>query len=244
MRTKNLFNVLIMSSLVLFLSGCSKDDDDAKNKTTIRFGSTFNQGSTHKSGLAQSLVIDNFVINISEIEIEFDDDDPLFDDHHYTDEYEFKGPFVVDLVKNGSPFFTAVINTDKLPNAVYDEIEFEFEAGKNRDSQMYGKSVLVKGQIDNKPFVYWTGEEFEVEIEFEELIRINRPNSIINVSFDLSTLFNPALGGIDITVAKDGNNDGLIEIYPQDPDGNGALAKMITKKMKSIIKAFEDRYDD
>ena len=64
------------------------------------------------------------------------------------------------------------------------------------------------------------------------------------MSFDLNYLFDPEYSGIDIIAALDGNKDGVIEIYPGDPDGNHNLAKLIVKRIKDIVEAFEDSYDD
>lgn len=110
---------------------------------------------------------------------------------------------------------------------------------------MYGKTMIIKGAIDGIPFIYWADKEIEMEIEFDELIYLSDAhNALLTVSFDLGALFNPALGGVDITSARDGNNDGVIEIYKNDPDGNSDLANAIWSKIKHIIKAFEDIYDD
>ena len=59
------------------------------------------------------------------------------------------------------------------------------------------------------------------------------------LDFDLSLLFN-SVGGIDLTQAADGNEDGLIEISPQDPDGNNALANEIRNRMKALIDLLDD----
>ena len=248
MKTANLFKTVMIISLIALLSSCSKDKDDAKNKTGIKFQSTWSapKSGDLKSTLADRVALESFKINIAEIEIEFDDDDPLFyDDHHYATEYEFKGPFEIELIRDGNPFEVIILNDVELPAAAYDEIEFEFDKNKNPNSPMYGKTMIIKGHIDGIPFIFWSDKEIEMEIEFDELVYVNDAhNALLTVSFDLGALLNPALGGLDITSAKDRNGDGLIEIYKNDPDGNSDLANSIWKRIKYIIKAFEDRYDD
>ena len=246
MKTANLFKVLLIISLAVFLSSCNKDDN--KSQTTIKFEANY---STAKSTSVKSsnavgvdVIIESFKINIEEIEIEFDDDDPLFATDSCVTDIELEGPFEIDLVKDGNALETTITNNVELPLAAYEEIEFEFSESENSISDMYGKSILIKGTIDGTPFIFWTDEEFEVEIEFEELVNLDEARqAVLTVSFDLTSLFNSALGGIDITSATDGNENGIIEIYPDDPDGNSDLADLIWEKIEYIIEAFEEKYD-
>ncbi len=110
---------------------------------------------------------------------------------------------------------------------------------------MYGKSIRIEGTINGTPFIFWSDEEIEIEIEFEELVYLDEVSrAVLTVSFDLSSLFNPAVGGIDITSATDGNQNGIIEIYPGDPDGNSNLAEQILEKIELIAEAYEDMDED
>ena len=238
--------VVILSLLAIF-SSCSKDDDEVKNKTAIKFQATYptSKSADLKSTLVDGIALESFKINISEIEIEFDENDPMFATDSIATDYELKGPFEIDLMKDGKTLGETIVKNVNLPLAAYDEIEFEFDKNNNKGSEMYGKSVIITGSIDGKPFTFWSDEEMELEIEFDELVTLEDASSaLLTVSFDLNALFNPALGGIDITSAKDGNEDGKIEINPRDPDGNKELAKRIYKKLEQIIEAFEDKYDN
>jgi hypothetical protein len=245
MKTANLFKVLMIITLAIFMSSCNKDDKNAM--ATIKFEGYYQttKSTPAKNLSSGSVVIESFKINIEEIEIEFDDDDPLFATDSCVTDIELEGPFEIDLVKNGDALETFIVNNVELPTAAYEEIEFEFSESENSISDMYGKSILIKGTIDGTPFVFWTDEEFEVEIEFDELVYLDEASrAVLTVSFDLTSLFNSAAGGIDITSATDGNGNGIIEIYPEDPDGNSDLADLIWEKIEYIIEAFEEEYDD
>ncbi|MBS3777411.1 MAG: DUF4382 domain-containing protein, partial [Bacteroidales bacterium] len=194
---------------------------------------------------AEGVVIESFKINIEEIEIEFDDDDPLFETDSFADDHELDGPFEIDLMKDGNALETTIVNDLELPSAAYEEIEFEFSESENSTSDMYGKSIWIEGTIDGTSFIFWSDEENEVEIEFDELVNLDEARkAVLKVSFELGTLFDPEAGGIDITSATDGNEDGTIEIYPEDPDGNSDLADLICEKIEDIIEAFEEDEDD
>lgn len=244
MKTANLFKVLMIISLALFLSSCKKDEKTSL--TTIKFEASYStaKSTSVKSSNTVGIVIESFKINIEEIEIEFDDDDPLFATDSCVTDIELEGPFEIDLVKDGNALETTIANNVELPLAAYEEIEFEFRESENSISEMFGKSILIKGTIDGIPFIFWSDEEFEVEIEFDELVNLEEARqAVLIVSFDLASLFDSAIGGIDITSATDGNENGIIEIYPGDPDGNSDLADLIWEKIEYIIEAFEEKYD-
>lgn len=248
MKTLNLFKAVMIISLAAFLSSCEEDDNNLKSQsqTAIKFGATYQtaKSTLAKSTHAEGVVIESFKINIEEIEIEFDDDDPLFETDSFADDYELDGPFEIDLMKDGNALETTIINDLELPSAAYDEIEFEFSESENSTSDMYGKSIWIEGTIDGTSFIFWSDEENEVEIEFDELVNLEEASkAVLKVSFELGNLFDPEAGGIDITSATDGNENGTIEIYPEDPDGNSDLADLICEKIEDIIEAFEEDED-
>lgn len=247
MKTLNLFKALTIILLAAFVSSCEKNDDNLNSKTAIKFQAT-NQTAklaTAKTTVADGLVVESFKINIAEIEIEFNEDDPMFATDSVASDYDLNGPFEIDLIKEGNALETVIASNVELPAAAYDEIEFEFDMNENPESELFKKTVLLKGTINEMPFIFWSDEELELEIEFEEQVQLQDASSaMLAISFDLTALFNTAMGGIDISSAVDGNEDGIIEISPNDRDGNNKLAEKIYERLEQIIEAFEDQYDD
>lgn len=246
MKALNVFKAVIVLAITVFLISCEKNDDTLKNQTAIKFeaNQTLKSGQLKSTSTAE-VVIESFKINIEEIEIEFNDNDPMFLADSVATDYELEGPFEVDLMKDGNALETTVVKNVELPSAAYDEIEFKFRESENSISMMYGKSILVEGTINGTPFIFWSDEEIEVEIEFEELVDLDEASrAVLTVSFDIASLFDASIGGVDISAAMDTNENGIIEIYPEDPDGNSDLADMVWEKLEVIIEAFEDRYDD
>ncbi len=240
-KSATITRIAILSMVLAFIF-ISCDKDEMKGGLSLKFEAT---QSTLKSTPADNIVIERFVINIGEIELEFDDNDPMFETDSIASDIDLEGPFEVDLMKNGDPLSTTIVQNVELPQAAYDEIEFKFRESENPISEMLGKSILVEGTIGETPFVFWTDEEIEVDIEFEKGVFLEEAEmAIITVSFDVMNLFNPAAGGIDISSATDGNDNGIIEIYPEDPDGNEDLADQLWDKLEDIIEAFEDQYDN
>ena len=240
---KKIIPLFFLVSLVFILTSCEKEDGIKDGNTALKFKGVYNSGIQTKSSALNEVAIETFTINIGEIEFEFDDDN---NNNGLTySEITLKGPFELDLVKDGQGQVVTLINGLNLPETGYDEIEFEFDKNENPISAMYKKSVLIKGTINGTPFIFFTDEEFEMEIEFEEPVDLSEVESaIIMVSFDVQALFDPAQGGIDISNAKDGNGNGIIEIYEDDPDGNEDLAEKVENRLEDIIEAFEDLWDD
>ncbi len=232
-----------MISFLAFLSSCEKDDGLQDGNTALKFKGIYNLSMQTKSSALNGVAIETFTINIEEIEFEFDDDN---NNNGLTySEIKLKGPYEIDLVKDGQGRVVTLINDLNLPKKGYDEIEFEFDKTENPISDMYKKTVLIKGTINGTPFIFFTDEEFEMEIEFEDPVDLSEVESaIIMVSFDVQALFDPAQGGIDIATAQDRNGNGIIEIYEDDPDGNEKLAEKIEDRLDDIIEAFEEEYDN
>lgn len=235
--------------IVVSASSCNENDDinPTDNGATIKFTSSTNdiKSATLKNDTVNGVFVESFTINIGEIELEFDDDDPMFENDSVASDYDLEGPFTIDLMKDGNSLETTLVNNVDLPAAAYDEIEFELDENEDSDSPMYGKSMHIEGTINNTPFVFWSDEEMELELEFGNDVMLEKMReTLITVSLNITSLFDPAWGGIDLTNAVDGNNDGVIEIYPEDPDGNSDLADYVTDKLESALEAYEDSFED
>jgi hypothetical protein len=241
---KNSIKIWIFAVISMYLMSCS--DDEMNRKAALIIKADISESGTSSGRIASDdVVINRFVINIDEIEFEADDDDCDDDDYDDDDccrkygDVELKGPFELELVRDGrinEKLFTGI----NIPNGLYDEIEFEIEKNENRNSEMFGKSVLVEGTIGGTPFLYWYDEDEDFEIEFDDYVLISEDdlNQIV-LTFRIGPLFK-GKKGISLANAQDGNGDGLIEISPRDPDGNRKLASRIWDHFEDIIDAFED----
>ncbi|MDC6350297.1 hypothetical protein PP178_01940 [Zeaxanthinibacter sp. PT1] len=244
---------LALLSTLLFIS-CSKEETgNGEGKMAVSAKSTINDPASNKSSstLKQSnsgLVITNFLINLVEFELEIDveepdmegvedeewDDDGFFDSE---DEIELEGPFALDLMAGQISFLNVTV-----PNGRYEEMEFKINKSTDSSSELFEKSVLIKGTINDIPFIYWNDFMDEIEVDFEDPtmdVTINDATTNLLIDFNLSALFFDA-AGIDLSQAQDGNNDGTIEISPSDEDGNNELAQAIRNKMREVIDLLDD----
>lgn len=241
-------------ALTISLFNCS--DDESVNDPIINNDSSlviqaraiFNgTNTTTRSTVNSDLNLTTFKLNIEELELEFDDIDDDYDDDYEgydddgylnsDDDVELQGPFELDLL-NG----TSNIVTLDLPQGTYESIEFEFDENENPNSDLFNKTILIEGTIDGTPFEFWHDFEEELEIDYEnsaQNISISNGINTIVMNFDLDNLFNTS-SGIDLSVATDNDGDGVIEINPNDNDGNNDLADDIKDKISDIIDLLDD----
>ena len=243
MKTRFLLFTVFGVLLTALLGSCTKEDKGNANVNFQAVNSTVRMKTTPVSGV----VINTFKVNIDEIEFEFDDvaDDQFPDGEAYS-ELELQGPFEIDLVANGNTQLTNLVAGVELPQAAFDELEFDFDQSQNRNSPLFGRSILVRGTINGVPFEYFsTIDEFTVELEFEPPVNLAAAGGVsVTVSIDLASIFDPLRGGVDISRATDGNGNGTIEIHLLDNDGNRALADRIDDAIWRAIDTIEERWDD
>ena len=241
------FKKIAISMFVFGLAGvfvaCSNDDDspgipDGEGRLAISAGATYNPMMSGQGQKTTVVELSSFRVNFSEIELEYDgiiDEDNMYGSE---DDIELKGPFEIELLSPTPVTFANVL----LPNGRLEEIEFEFEKNANPQSTLFNQSMRMEGTINGTPFVFWHDFEEEIEVEFEEggehTIILNDENGI-TIDFDLTTVLD-ATPTVDLSSAVDGNGNGIIEIGPNDTDGNQALAQA----MKQAIKAQIDLYDN
>lgn len=239
---------------VFTLISCSKDESGSdfgklalSAKSTTTATSSSKQATSSKS-VAEGIEVTGFMINLVEFELELDVeelemenesnedwyDDGAFD---FEDEIELDGPFTLDLMAGQISFLNVTV-----PNGNYEELEFKINKNNDENSEMFGKSVLIRGTVNDVPFVFWHNFMDEVEVDFEDPtvdVSIAGNTESLVIDFNLSILFN-TVDGIDLSQATDNNNDGTIEISPSDEDGNNDLAQVMRNRMKDIIDLIDD----
>jgi hypothetical protein len=229
-----------------------------------------------KSALAglPAIVFDTFLINIEDIKFEFEESnngnnntddsscndnsddcscddksgdcpcDDACNDSTY-DDIEAEGPYLIDImspeVLNGM-----VLDSYTIPNAVYDEVEFELARyGLTDNSKMIDRSVYLAGTIDGNRFRFWTNQTAKIEIEFPDQspVSINGENAKLYIDISLGKI-KANLEAMNLTSAVDGNSNGYIEIGNDDTDGNNALAKSLLKAITGCFDLDDENDED
>jgi len=240
MKLTKFIPAFLIAFILFNLTSCSNDEVSNEGNVALKAKASFNNTSKKENALSKNqatITITSFKINVREIEFEVDDDD-LENEDLYS-KLELEGPFELDLLSGNTTI--NIINTT-IPNNVYDEIEFDLYKSTDVDSDMYEKSIQIKGEIDGTPFIFWHDMMDEFEVDYSNnIVDLVIDGSVTNITinFDLSIIFG-ATSSIDFSLATDNNNNGLIEIYPNDDDGNRDLADFI----KNLLKESADLQDD
>lgn len=237
MKTNKITPMIIAIFLIALTISCSKDNSiltdvasvgnvDLKAKATIT--NTTPKNSSSAKGLFNNLNITSLKINIKNIEFGVNENEGEHmnpNDSIYHD-LELDGPFLLDLASGNT---TIDIANVQIPNNVYDKVQFELNKNTNPNSTIFGKSIEIKGDINGVPFIFWTDAEEEMKVNFSATntnIVVNGTTTTTTINFNLNTIFGAA-STIDFSLAVDGNTDGIIEISPDNIDGNADLADLI-----------------
>jgi hypothetical protein len=246
MKAKSLFTV---GALALGLIACGDDAENPNSNVSIIAKASVGGTTTSNSGarMLSGVVLEEFKINIHEIEFEYEEPEMETDaeEDAWENVYEdvkLKGPFEVNLLSESGAALDQLLTSTSIPNGNFEEIEFKLHKNEDAGSAMYGKSVYASGTINGTPFIFWHDTDEEFEIDFEDVnknIALRGQSLDVIINFNLSLLFD-SVNGIDISSATDGNGDGVIEISPEDEDGNQELADIL----KDAIEDATDLIDD
>lgn len=254
---KKLKLVFIFVALVSFLSSCSTDGGSS-NVMKISAKATYTAAAKNGGNVTQDagVVLTSFKINIKEIEFKLaesesgddhgddnSDDHGSGDDNHDgmfngEDDIELNGPWELDLLNQAAP-----ITTVTIANGTYEEVEFKLNKSLVSTSPLFNKTVEIRGTINGAPFVFWHNFEAQFEIDYHDTA-----TSLVvsNSSFDLvfNIDLNQVLSEVNLTAAVDGNGNGIIEIGPDDTDGNNALAQQLNDHIEDHCEMEDNHHQN
>ncbi|RTZ01253.1 hypothetical protein EKM02_06895 [Flavobacterium sp. RSP49] len=227
----------ILALLTLVISSCTNDPASGGNVTLKASAvSTTAKTSLNARTAASTVVFTDFKINIGNIEFETDMEDAMYSMDPKYDDVKLNGPFLLDLLDPNltlSPFITSV----NVPNARYEEIEFKFEKSTLLD-EMNGKTYLIKGTINGKPFIIWSDEDAELELDFEDQNKdftINSNDLSLNIKIHLDALMNKLTTLADQGLLLDTDGDGVIEISTGNDDSHNDIGDFIKNLLENEI---------
>ncbi|MBC31835.1 MAG: hypothetical protein CMH48_13455 [Muricauda sp.] len=236
MKHSFLFAMLIS----LFIVGCSNDDGD-DGRIRLKVSATNSNGTSAKTASFtgknnENVIFTDFRISIRDVVFK-NDDDP--NSNLDTDEIQFRGPYQIDLLDGGDAL-TQTIGDVVVPDGIYKELRFKFHKDEDLPAtdKLFDKSIYIEGTIDGQPFVFWHDTSENLDVGRSTGVEVVGGMVNFTVEFDMSQ-FLGSLKQIDLTQATDGNENGIIEIFPNDEDGNQEIAK----DLKDNIKETADLID-
>jgi len=216
--------------LIVLASSCEKDNGGL----LLSMNSKINTYSAKKSLKLGEVVITNFSLSIRDVEFKKDESDMD------SMEVQFRGPYELDLLSN-SDGLTQTLGDIDLVDGTYSVLRFKLH--KSRDwaqtSKLYDRSLFLAGTIDGKNFEFWhdTSENLDIENSAGIIVSGNTVNVVVTFDIDL---FLSSLHQIDLSTAVDEDEDGLIEINPDNDDGNGDLADQLKDNIKLAADMIKD----
>ena len=227
---KNLNLIALFFLLMVF--GCSKDETHEagiKLKVSAINPTIQSKLVTSNKLLNNSIIFTDFKISIRDVVFKNDNDENSNLD---TDEIQFRGPYQIDLL-NGSDALTQTIGNAFVPDGLYKELRFKFHKDEDlaTTNDLYDRSIYIEGTIDGIPFVFWHDTSENLDIGRSTGVLVQDDIVELTIQFEISQFLN-SLNNLDLSQAKDENNDGLIEIYPNDEDGNQDIAYELKENIK------------
>ncbi len=227
--------ILILAVLVMMISSCTENSSTSKNgNVTLKAAAVSTSGLTFSTGrLASTVVITDFKVNIGNIKFETDEDDDNYDEDLNHQDVKLIGPFLLDLL-DPNKTLTQSITTLAIPNAKYEEIKFKFETSIEV-GEMFGKSILIKGSINGKPFVFWSAKDVELEMDFENPAKdfiVNGSNISLTIKMRLDAVMNKITELAGQNLLRDTDGDGLIEISTGNDDGNHDIGEQLRELLE------------
>ncbi|MFV8368080.1 hypothetical protein [Flavobacterium sp. LB2R40] len=219
----------ILALLALIISSCTNDSTSEGN-VTLKATAVSTTGKTSLTArtAASTVVLTDFRINIGKIKFETDVEDAMYGMDPKYDDIKLDGPFLLDLLDPNltlSPFITSV----NVPNARYEEIEFKFEKS-TLVGEMNGKTYLIKGTINGKPFIIWSDKDAELELDFDDHNKdftINSNDISLNIKIHLDALMNKLTTLANQGLLLDTDGDGVIEISTGSDDSHNDIGDFI-----------------
>jgi hypothetical protein len=230
---KNLKMMMVAMLAGSLLAGCSKSVDPSAG-SPVSLSMTASSNSTGKATMlgrvaATTVSLTDVQVSVRDIKFDFDAKDGHFKkDSTFVDhDQKLNGPFVVDLLNAGS-FVDQIITSVVIPNAKYQKVSFSLSPDTVAGA-MLGKTILIAGTVDTTKFVFWHNGHARFGAHMVDSTSLTTNGAAVNlaIQLELDKVLSVVNGGVDLTLAKDGNKDGIITIDPLNTDGNKHLADEI-----------------
>lgn len=228
-------NFSIFALLALVMSSCSNNSTTSGNVSLKASAvSTTGKTSTTARTTASTVVITDFKVNIGNIKLETDVEDDMHDSDPMHEDVKLMGPFLLDLLDIDKPLSQFIATVD-VPDARYEEIKFNFTKSLVA-GEMNGKTYMIKGTINGKPFVIWSDKDAELEMDFEDPTKdftVNGNTISLNIKMQLDALMAKIALLANQGLLLDTDGDGLIEISTSIDDGHSSIGYLIKELLEN-----------
>lgn len=225
----------ILALLIVLASSCTNNPSTTGN-VSLRASAVSSTGKTTTTGrvVASTVAITDFKINIGNIKFETDEEDDRHNENPSHEDVKLTGPFLLDLLDPNKPLSQFITSLD-VPNAKYEEIKFKFTKSLVA-GDMEGKTFLIKGTINDNPFVIWSALDVELEMDFTDSSKdftVNGGNLALNIKIQLDALMAKLALLANQGLLLDTDRDGIIEITTGLDDGHSTIGHLIKELLEN-----------
>jgi hypothetical protein len=237
LKNTTMKKLLNLALLAIMVSSCSNEPSSTSGTVALKAAAVSTTGKTSltaRSTAASTVVITDFKINIGNIKFETDSEDEMHATEPEHTDIKLTGPFLLDLL-DPDKVLSQIITSVNVPNAKYEEIKFKFEPS-TAAGEMNGKSYLIKGTIDGKPFEVWSTKDAELEMDFEDAAKdftVNGTNLSLTIKIQLDAIMLKITDLAKQGLLVDTDGDGLIEISTDDDDSYHDLGELIKNLLEN-----------
>lgn len=221
--------ISIFVLIAIAISSCS-DNNSTTGNVSLKASAVSNTGKTSLTArtAASTVVITDFKVNIGNIKLETDMDDAMHANEPIHEDVKLVGPFLLDLLDPNTLLSQFITSVD-VPNAKYEEIKFNFTKSLIA-GDLQGKTFLIKGTINSKPFVVWSAENIEFEMDFKDPTKdfvVNGNSVDLNIKIQLDAVMSAVTALANQGLLLDSDGDGIIEITTGTDDGHSIFGYQI-----------------
>ena len=226
--------ISIFVLIAIAMSSCS-DNTSTSGNVSIKATAVSSTGKTSSTArtAASTVVITDFKVNIGNIKLETDMEDDMHSTDPMHEDVKLMGPFLLDLLDPNKPLSQFIASVD-VPNAKYEEIKFNFTKSLIA-GDLEGKTFLIKGTINDKPFVIWSAENIELEMDFMDPTKdfaVNDNSVALNIKIQLDALMAKITSLANQGLLLDTDGDGIIEITTGLDDGHSTFGHQIKELLE------------
>lgn len=227
--------ISIVALLASIMISCS-NDPSANGNVSFKASAVSSTGKTSSTArtAASTVVISDFKVNIGNIKLETDVEDEMHSTSPEHEDVKLMGPFLLDLLDTNKVMSQFITSID-APNAIYEEIKFNFTKSLVA-GDMEGKTFLIKGTINDKPFVIWSAEDIELEMDFADPSKdftVNGNSVALNIKFQIDAIMAKLTSLANQGLLLDIDGDGVIEITTGIDDNHHTLGLQIKELLES-----------
>jgi hypothetical protein len=228
----------ILALFVIIVCSCTDSSSTSKNgSVSLKVSAVSNSEVNFSTArISSTVVITDFKINIGNIKFETDEDDDRYNKESSHEDVKLKGPFLLDLLDANKTLSQTIASLD-IPNAKYEGIKLKFETSIEV-GEMFGKSILIKGTIDGKEFVFWSDKDVELEIDFSDSSKdftVGNDDIALNIKIQIDYLMARLASLASQNLLLDTDGDGVIEISTANDDGHHNIGELIRDLLEHEI---------